>query len=317
MIDITFVPGITPITATWLNEANDTLVGLGTSAGASTIGCVPVGIVSATNMQTALAQLAAGSYTDAQTRATLLTGLVTGSNSTILATDTVLTGFGKTKFAIEALYNSVVSYDTNRISFKSTAGTNYSYLAHTNTASRTYTYPDKDGIVAMTSDMSMTLLATATVSTAVASIDFLNVFSSQYNDYRIQIENLAGSITTSLTFRFAVAGAASTTGVYSGALTTTPTAAGSSLFIISPGIQSAPTGQGANGELVVRNANSTTTFKTLQTSIEAAETTTPTFSSKLGVQIFNSTSVVTGLQLLMSSGTINRATVRVYGIRNT
>lgn len=326
MIDTTFLPGITPITATWLNEANDTLVAIGTSAGASTVGCVPSGTVSATTVQGAIDQLAAQvTYTDANTRNTVLTGLVTTSAASITDTDTVLTAVGKLQRRTSDMLSAknasggYVGLSGWNIQLLSTTGTNVAHMQQVNTANRTYTFPDKDGTVAMTSDLNvssaMVLLETVSVSTAVAAVNFLTSFSSTYDAYKIFITGITSSATAIVCTQLAVAGAAITTTSYTGALTGTAAAANATNVNISTTVQSG--NSGANIELTIHNVNSSTLGRaSIRWHSEALSTATPGFAGVSGVAMINTTGAISGFKLFMSTGNISTATIRVYGIKN-
>lgn len=94
-------------------------------------------------------QAAVGSIADPLT--TVLTGF-TASVGTITATDTILS-------AVEKLYgskdssNGYAGLTAFKINFKNVANTFTSFLTNTNTAARTYTFPDKDITVAGLSDL--------------------------------------------------------------------------------------------------------------------------------------------------------------------
>lgn len=95
-------------------------------------------------------------------RDTLYTGLSTATATAVTATDSILVGAGKFQAQINARevaankdaasgYAGLTA--AYKINFKNAAGTVTSLLENANTAARTYTFPDKTGTVAMTSDL--------------------------------------------------------------------------------------------------------------------------------------------------------------------
>ena len=88
-------------------------------------------------------------------RAVVLTGLSLATGTAIANTDTMLAAFGKLQKQITDVLASkdatggIVGMTQFKINFKNAADTFTSFMTNSNTASRTYTYPDRDGNVAM------------------------------------------------------------------------------------------------------------------------------------------------------------------------
>ena len=139
-------------------------------------------------------------------RGTLLTGLDLAVNAAITAGDSLLTMAGK----LQRQITERVGLTDFKINFRNIADTFTSFLTNANTAARTYTFPDKDGTVAMTSDIpsasAMTLLGSATVGSAVANIDFLSTFSASYDKYIIELHGITASASQTILMQFANAG---------------------------------------------------------------------------------------------------------------
>lgn len=189
-----------------------------------------------------------------------------------------------------------------------TNGAIVSSLASAATVARTHTFPDKNGTVAMTSDIpassgAMVLLGSATVSTAVASIDFLSLFASAYDKYIIEVQGILPSTSTTLLMRLAKAGTADAASVYSGA-TTRISVSGTSM---STTIASSYT-------IDVRNANDAVRRKGVGVHGLTYSTTNDTVFTE---NAYDSANIVTGFQLYPNAGNIVAGTVRVYGIKNS
>jgi hypothetical protein len=90
---------------------------------------------------------------------TLLAGLSTATNAAITTADSILVAFGKLQKQITDWINAkdatggYAGLTLFKINFKNAANTFTSFLTNANTAARTYTFPDKDGTVAMVADI--------------------------------------------------------------------------------------------------------------------------------------------------------------------
>lgn len=162
----------------------------------------------------------------------------------------------------------------------------------------------------------LTLLATLT-PTAAANVDFLSAFSSTYDNYLIIGQGILPASDDSLRIRFAVAGAAdSAANYYSNVIATAATSA-----LTYGSIQNSvyASGKGVNFEILVENANATTSSKTALNRAVAQTASSPSYLAQQYGTTYPAASVVSGFQLLWVSGSNFQATgtVRVYGYANT
>lgn len=181
-------------------------------------------------------------------------------------------------------------------------------------------YFQRTGDMGSAGASSLVLLSQATVSTAVANIDFLNVFTSAYDKYVIEFENIRVTAPDIPIIQLAVAGAVVNTN-YTAVL-----ASGSTISAASQGAvtlrnsSSSSTisnpSNNAGYTIEVRNANSATAYKGI--GVCGMFYNGISFEAVAGEAAFNTTSPCTGFRLANSSGsTFQAATVRVYGIKNT
>lgn len=159
----------------------------------------------------------------------------------------------------------------------------------------------------------LVLLNSTTISSPVATVDFLSIFSSTYDNYIIFLEGLAVSANDFLSIRFANAGAADTGSNYiSVNPNSTATAAGASI-LLSGGILAG--GNGASGSMVVVNANGSL-GKQFQTNITEQGTGSYNNSAINGMYI--NSAVVSGFRLYLSgANNITGGTIKVFGYRNS
>jgi len=158
-------------------------------------------------------------------------------------------------------------------------------------------------------------LASATIASPVATIDFLNIFSADYDKYTIEVQGLrTTSGGAALRMSLAVAGSIATTGYagpigYGGSLNTF-----GSLFEM--GQISSGSNQAVTMTLEVRNANSST-YKSLGARGIALSSDYTTPFAFLAEGIFTGTSAVSGFRLTVAAGTFAAGTIRVFGHRNS
>ncbi|MBI3632741.1 MAG: hypothetical protein HY226_00455, partial [Candidatus Vogelbacteria bacterium] len=96
-----------------------------------------------------------GSYTDLSNKPTIFDGKF----SSLTGVPTTLSGFGITDAQITSgkdTSDGYVGLTLFKINFKNNANTSTSFFTNANTTARTYTFPDKNGTVAMTSDITGT-----------------------------------------------------------------------------------------------------------------------------------------------------------------
>lgn len=97
-------------------------------------------------------------FTAARVRGVVLTGLSLATNAAASASDTVLQAIGKLQAQVNTkdATGGFPGMTGFAINLKNAAGTIVSKLASAATVARTWTFPDKDGTVAMLSDMALT-----------------------------------------------------------------------------------------------------------------------------------------------------------------
>jgi len=83
-----------------------------------------------------------------------------------------------------------------KINFKNVAGTFTSFFTNTNTAARTYTFPDKDGTVAMTSDITAGLSTSPTLGIGFATGAGNTVTQLTSKSTAVTINTVTGKIVT-------------------------------------------------------------------------------------------------------------------------
>lgn len=146
-------------------------------------------------------------FTAARVRSAALTGLSVATNAVITAADTVLSAPGKLQKQITDLKDAAATFVAGKLGLRNVAGTFTSLLSNTNTAIRNYLLPDKDGTIAMLSDIpsgGVELLHTRTLAAAVAQIDIFgssNGFTSAHDNYLITVQGLRGSAVSILQFQ--------------------------------------------------------------------------------------------------------------------
>jgi hypothetical protein len=257
---------------------------------------------------------------DTAVRGALLTGLSTATNAVLVVTDTMIGALGKLQrqisdwLAAKDAANGHVGLTGFAINFKNAANTFTSLISNTNTAARAYFFPDKDGTVAMLSDITCALLSTDVIGAAAANIDRLTLFSSTYDKYVIELEGILPSTNAldTLNLRFANAGTVDVGASNYGSMAGNSGTPANAAFIVLTSAAVANTVTSAVTMTVeVRNANSATTYKSVglrgfyNTIVSILEG-----SYKGGI--------ASGFRLYWSAGAnFTAGTVRVYGYRNT
>jgi hypothetical protein len=160
----------------------------------------------------------------------------------------------------------------------------------------------------------ITLLGSATVSTAVANIDFLNVFTSAYNKYLIEIGGLTPtSGGTQVAMRLANAGAVDTgaSNYWDMANDVGTSTLGNQMLVTKNGLA----GQ-MSATIEIRNANDAAHWKGVEA--RGSYLTGSTFTMTQGYQgAYVANNAASGFRLYLTSGTFSAGTVRVYGVSNS
>lgn len=161
---------------------------------------------------------------------------------------------------------------------------------------------DPTNYVLLSADASsFILLGTATVGSAVASINFLNLFSDAYSTYQVEIEGLTADANRQLKMRVAVAGTVNTEAVYYAGSTayteimqTSIGTGGAALTIEFRGVRS-----GLAKGIGFKGMSKADSIRYVDAEY-----------------CFDKTSIVSGFQLYLdTAANFTAGTVRVYGIR--
>jgi hypothetical protein len=158
------------------------------------------------------------------------------------------------------------------------------------------------------------LLSSATVSSAVANIDFLNIFSSTYDKYVIEVEGLVPTATANLQMLLAKAGAVDTSAVYT-TLATHGVASSTGQAALPLATNVGGGGGGATLTVEIRNANEATNL------IKGVGVRGLFYNASGPVGVgaeagYVAANVITGFRLYFGSGNISHGTIRVYGVKN-
>jgi hypothetical protein len=201
-----------------------------------------------------------------------------------------------------------------------TNGAIVSALVSAAVAPRTHTFPNKSGTVAHLDDVvaagAMVLLGQATVSAAVANIDFLSIFSSAYDKYVIDINDVRASTADILMLRLAVANAVVTTTDYLSGPEGSSLAGTAGYQINSLSLRP---GFGITASINIQNSSGTATsvVKAISATGVYLEDGV-TYRAILRAGGVKNVGVLTGFRLFWSAGSnFTAGTVRVYGIKNS
>jgi len=161
----------------------------------------------------------------------------------------------------------------------------------------------------------MLALASATIASPVATIDFLNIFTADYDKYTIEIQGLrTTSGGAALRMSLAVAGSVATVG-YGG-----PVASNGNLSTFDSFFALGQVSSGSNQTvtltLELRNANSST-YKSLGARGVGLSSDFTTPVAFIAEGAFTGTSAVSGFRLVVTAGTFAAGTIRVFGHRNS
>jgi len=159
----------------------------------------------------------------------------------------------------------------------------------------------------------MVLIGAATITSPVALINFLTLFSAQYNKYVVEFEGLAASSSAGIRLRLATAGAANAGALYTSSMNPGNTTTSATQDGFNFGTAQVP----ISGTLEIRNANDPVNVKAIGCRNIYANG-SGTYVSLIAEGLFVGTQVASGFQLFLSAaGNFTGGTVRVYGIKNT
>lgn len=190
---------------------------------------------------------------------------------------------------------------------------------------RTLSAPNQSGTLALTSDINasngasrvLLLGGVATVSSAVANIDFLNLFTGTYDKYVIELEGLMPTgANGGVNLTLAKAGASDGGTVYNffSGYSATATAGGSVIPLVAS--WSTSTSGGLSVTIEIRNVNDAVHAKGISAR-GAFLNNTPAWQVIDVEGVYVSANTVTGFRLACTATTFASGIVRVYGIKNS
>jgi len=149
-----------------------------------------------------------------------------------------------------------------------------------------------------------------TAPTAAATLDFLNSFSSTYDNYRIIGQGLKPNANENLCVRLAVAGVTDAGANYSAGMTNTATTTQTNQATITTGTTSA--GSGADFILDIVNANATTGIKMLSIHSVTQNAATPQWVNSDSDTVYFAANAVTGVRFFWAGGNNFTANGLIY-----
>ncbi|NHZ62606.1 hypothetical protein [Massilia genomosp. 1] len=186
---------------------------------------------------------------------------------------------------------------------------------------REYQMPNRSGPLALLDDTAMVLLASVVPVDNALTVDFLNVFSSTYDNYKIIIRTMEGSLAggENINLRFAVVGVVDANSRYNSILVTPTNTSPAATNLGSSGygfgyLQNAS----MSGVIEIFNANGTNTAKAWKGESQV--------NSSAGGNVFIQTlagfyigsSAVSGFRLFVSGSAakfLSKGSIEVYGFK--
>ena len=160
------------------------------------------------------------------------------------------------------------------------------------------------------------LLATALVTTPVAMIDFLTIFTATYDQYTIEALGLKVSTYDSVLMCLANAGAADLRTRYSNLMVNSETAAATTSMQVAGNMHADFTGWDIT--IRVSNTNDAVNPKRVALNSTGQASYTPSWASMNGTIAYFAANTVTGFRLYLTNGAnFSAGTIRVYGHKNT
>lgn len=164
----------------------------------------------------------------------------------------------------------------------------------------------------------LTLLATVT-PTAAANVDFLNTFTSSYDNYLVIVDDIAPDTASNLvTMRFASGGVIDTGSNYYRATFNSTASTAAAQFDLSNSYQSSDSS--FNGHFSILNANSASSIKSMVGFSMFQQTAgTNSFGTLAANYFFPVNSTISGFRLFFGAGAnfLAKGKVRVYGYNNS
>lgn len=157
----------------------------------------------------------------------------------------------------------------------------------------------------------LVLLNSSSISAGTTNFDLLNVFTSAYDKYFIEVQNVTLAAAGLLQFNFAKAGAIDTTSLYNYGFANGPMSTYSGSISVGTGTQPVHT-----LTLEVRNANSTGP-KSVGSRGIYYNPSGGSVGASICEGVYTGNVAATGFRLYGNGTTFSSGTVRVYGVKNT
>lgn len=191
---------------------------------------------------------------------------------------------------------------------------------YTTGTTRTATWPNKSGTIAMTTDVGLPPPLAALTPSAVANLDFLNTFGSSYDFYLIIGQGLKPSATTTLAVQMGNAGSADSGSNYftDGALeSASQYSTSATSFVLTNTVLN--TGKGADFNLLIGNANDAANNVKKLTVFGVSEIAAGNYFNRGRTGVYIAANAISGIRLFWTSGANFAATgkVYIYGFRNS
>lgn len=200
-----------------------------------------------------------------------------------------------------------------------TPGDSLTLVAGTGIALTTDATADSITISSTSSPAAYVLLTQMTISAAVNNIDFLNIFTSAYDKYVIELEAIAPNIADQLYMRFAESGTLMTDArYYSNGSSSASTGAALTTNIQAYSIVTA---SGVNGTIEILNPRLTNGVSLRSYLVRCTYYGGSVYTVSHGGGSYSSGGAAAGLSgfrlYWLTSSAFGNGTVRVYGIKNT
>jgi len=161
------------------------------------------------------------------------------------------------------------------------------------------------------------LVGSYTVSTAVAAINFLSLFTSTYDKYIIEIQGMTASAAATLRMRMAQAGVSQANSVYIHQYSSSAgISTGNTSFQLTPANVATAANSALSCSIEVRNVNAASP-SSITANGGAMSDTGSTFYPMDTYGLYAGSAACSGFTLFMSSGNITAGIVRVFGVKNT
>ncbi|NHZ89283.1 hypothetical protein F2P45_09695 [Massilia sp. CCM 8733] len=183
---------------------------------------------------------------------------------------------------------------------------------------REYQMPDKNGRLALIDDTALVLLASVVPAASALTIDFLNIFSSAYDNYLIKIRTMEGSGTPGehVRLRFAVAGIVDANSRYPWNSLDSGTGTGMQTDT-SGRVLAALYNASMFGEINIFNANGTNTAKGWSANSSVNNSNSPGVNNSAGFYL--GASAISGFRLFVPGGVyakfLAKGSIEVYGYK--